>query len=246
MTSCGASRSTRNQRHTSVWCGPRGCHTAIVRGWRGNSAIFGKISPGAPISRPSSPRVRRRSSSQCAEIFGDDRRVLIGGRRRQILWQCVDDGLMATVGDRDMEFAAEQQFGHVAAAGARGSDAGEIDRAVADVVIAVAAEILRREFPVARDQPFLDAAEHLGLAFAPIAAVQDQIEIAGEIAEIFGKGWSRRIPGGPDRALVIAQLGYLDEAPLRAVERSNDRPRGNRARRRACRRCRSSSRDRGR
>ncbi len=117
-----------------------------------------------------------------------------------------------------MQFAAGQQFGHVAAAGARRPDAGEIDRAVADVVIAVAAEILGREFPIARDQPFLDAAQHLGLALAPVAAVEDQVEIAGEAAEIFGERRRGRVPGGPHAAFVDAELRHLDQAPLRAVE----------------------------
>src|SRR5580704_2530085 len=118
----------------------------------------------------------------------------------------------------NMQFAAEQQFGHVAAAGAAGTDAGEIDRAVADVVIAVAAEILRRELPVARDQPFLDAAEHLGLALAPVPAIELQIEKASGIAKIFEEGRRRRIPGRPHRALVTGQLRDLDETPLRAVQ----------------------------
>src|SRR5947209_15454940 len=57
------------------------------------------------------------------------------------------------------QFAAGQQLAHVAPTTARRPDAGEIDRAVADIVISVAAEILGRKFPVARDQPLLHAAE---------------------------------------------------------------------------------------
>ena len=114
--------------------------------------------------------------------------MLVGRRRRLVLRQHIDDRLVAAVGECDMQLAADQPLRHVAAAAAAGADAGEIDRAVADIVIAVAAEILRREFPVARDQPFLDAAEHLGLALAAVPAVEDQIEKAREIAEIFEKG----------------------------------------------------------
>ncbi len=144
--------------------------------------------------------------------------MLVGRRWRPVLRQYIDDRLMAAIGQADMQFATERQLAHVAAAGAGGADTGEIDRAVADVVVAVAAEILGWELPVARDQPFLDAAQHLGLTLAAVPAVEDQIEIAGETAEIFEKGRRLRIPGGPHRALVAAELRHLDETPLRAIE----------------------------
>src|SRR5439155_25625586 len=83
---------------------------------------------------------------------------------------------------------------------------------------AVAAEILRREFPVARDQPFLDAAQYFGAALAAVPAVEGEVEIAHEIAEIFEKGRRRRVPTGPHRALVEAQLWNLDQTPPRFVE----------------------------
>ncbi|HXC14552.1 MAG TPA: hypothetical protein VNV39_17165 [Stellaceae bacterium] len=89
---------------------------------------------------------------------------------------------------------------------------------MADIVIAVAAEILRREFPVARHAPFLDAAQDLRTTVAAVPAVEGLVEIVGKIAEIFGEGGGRRVPGGPDRALVVAKLRDLDETPLRPVE----------------------------
>src|SRR6059058_4037395 len=92
------------------------------------------------------------------------------------------------------------------------------DRAVADVVITVAAEILGRKLPVARHEPFLDAAQDFGAAVAAVPAVERLVEIAGEIAEILAQRRRRLVPGGPDRALVDADLRDLDEAPLRAVE----------------------------
>ena len=100
----------------------------------------------------------------------------------------------------------------------RWADADQIDRAVADVVIAVAAEILRREFPVARHAPFLDAAQDFGCRPRCRPSRRAEVEIARNVAEIFGKGRRRRVPGGPHRALVAAQLRHLDEAPLRPVE----------------------------
>src|SRR5438105_10887786 len=117
-----------------------------------------------------------------------------------------------------MQFAPGQQLAHVASTTTRGTDAGEVDRAVADIVIGVAAEILGREFPVARDQPFLHAAEYLGLALAPVPTIELQIEKACCFAEIFEKGRRRRIPCRPDRTLVHRELRHFDKAPLRAVE----------------------------
>ena len=96
------------------------------------------------------------------EIFGDDRGVLIGGRRRLLLGQHVDAGLVPALVEGDVQPPRHQPLLHVAAAAAAGPDADQIDRAVADVVVAVAAEILGREFPVAGHAPFLDAAQDLG------------------------------------------------------------------------------------
>ena len=92
---------------------------------------------------------------------------------------------MAAVGDADMQLAADVALAEIAAAPARRADAGEIDRAVADIVIGVAAEILGREFPVARHAPFLHAAQQFGLRLAPVPAVELQIEKPRERPEIF-------------------------------------------------------------
>src|ERR1700687_382928 len=100
----------------------------------------------------------------------------------------------------DLQAAGEQALPHVAAAAAARADPDQIDRAVADVVIAVAAEILGRELPVARHQPFLDAAQNLGAAVAAVPAVERLVEIPGEIAEIINKRRRRLVPGRPDRA----------------------------------------------
>src|SRR5207302_2315088 len=117
-----------------------------------------------------------------------------------------------------MQVEAGQQLAHVAPSAAGRADAGEVDRAVADIVVGVAAEILGRKFPVARDQPFLHAAEYLGLALAPVPTIELQIEKACCFAEIFEKGRRRRIPRRPDRALVHRELRHLDETPLLPVE----------------------------
>src|SRR5208282_1444576 len=89
---------------------------------------------------------------------------------------------------------------------------------MADIVVAVAAEVFGREFPIARDPPLLDSAEDFGAAFATVPAVQSQIEIANKVAEIFEKGRRLGVPAGPYCALVAAQLRDLDQPPLRFVE----------------------------
>src|SRR5712671_1434248 len=89
---------------------------------------------------------------------------------------------------------------------------------MADIVIAVAAEVFRREFPVARDQPFLHAGQDLAAALAAVPAIERQIEVAAEIAEIVEKRRRRLVPIRPDRALVGAELGDFDEAPARLIE----------------------------
>src|ERR1700730_5095587 len=152
------------------------------------------------------------------EIFGDYRGVLIGRRRRPVLGKKIDAGLVAPLIKRDLQPAGHQALLHVAAPAATGADADQIDRAMADIVVAVAAEILCREFPVARDPPFLDAAQYLGATLAAVPAVQGQIEISDEFAEIFEKGRRIGIPAGPDGALVAAELRDLDQSPLRFVE----------------------------
>ena len=67
-------------------------------------------------------------------------------------------------------------------------------------------------------QPLVHAADDLGAALAPVPAVEQQVEIELEIAEVFEEGRRRGVPGRPDRALVVRELGDLDEAPLRPVE----------------------------
>src|SRR5215468_7237487 len=125
---------------------------------------------------------------------------------------------MAALWKRDVQLTRHIELGHVTAATAGGPDTDEIDRAVTDVVIAVARKILGREFPVARHPPFLDAAQDLGAAVTAVPGLERQIDIRQEIAEIFKKGRGLRIPGGPYRALVLGQLRDLDETPGRAVQ----------------------------
>src|ERR1700730_2709841 len=152
------------------------------------------------------------------KIFRHHRGVLIGGRHRLVIGEQVNPGLVAAVIERDVQPARHQPLLQVAAAAAAGADADQIDRAVTDVVVAVAAEILGREFPVARDQPFLDAAQYFGAALAAIPAVESEIEIPDKIAEVLEKGRGRRVPAGPHRPLVEAELRDFDQTPLRFVE----------------------------
>jgi hypothetical protein len=152
------------------------------------------------------------------EITRHDRGVPIGGRRRFAFGQDIDAGLVAALRKADLQPPGHLPLARVAAAAARRADPDQIDRAVADVVIAVAAEILGREFPVARDQPFLHAADDFAAALAAVPAIERQVEIPEELAEIVEKRRRRRVPGRPHRSLVAAQLRDFDETPLRPVE----------------------------
>src|SRR4029077_8641548 len=79
------------------------------------------------------------------KIFGDPRGVLVGGRRRPVLWQHVDAGLVTALIEGDVETPRHLPLLHVAAAAATGANADQIHRAVTDIVIAVAAEIFGRK-----------------------------------------------------------------------------------------------------
>ena len=152
------------------------------------------------------------------EVCRDHRRVLIGRRGRLSARQHVDAGLVPAVGKAYLQPAGQHPLLQIAPAGAGGADPDQIDRAVADVVIAVAAEILGRKFPVARDQPFLHPGQHLAAALAAVPAVEREIEVRAEISEIVEERRRRRIPIRPHRPLVGAELRDLDKAPARLVE----------------------------
>jgi hypothetical protein len=108
------------------------------------------------------------------EIFGDHRRVLIGSARWAVFGQYVDAGLMTALWETDLQTAGHHPFLHIPASAAARTNAYHIYRPVADIVIAVPAEILRREFPVAGNHPFLDAADYLGAALTSVPGVQEK------------------------------------------------------------------------
>ena len=77
-------------------------------------------------------------------------------------------------------------------------------------MIGVAEEILGRELPVGGKHPFVHA-DHLGAAFAAVAAIQRLIEMDLGVAEIGDEIGRVLVPGRPDRALVVAELGDRDQ-----------------------------------
>src|SRR5262245_10197573 len=89
---------------------------------------------------------------------------------------------------------------------------------MADVMVAVAAKILCREFPVAGNEPLLDPTQHLGTPLTPIPGVQRQVQVAREVPQVFLQWRRRRIPGGPERPLVVCYLRHLHQAPFGLVE----------------------------
>src|SRR5690606_6105399 len=76
------------------------------------------------------------------------------------------DGAVAMGGECDADAVLGEIPAPLAAAGA---DAHQVDRTMADIVMAVADEILRGELPVAGYAPLLHAADHLRAAGAAVA-----------------------------------------------------------------------------
>jgi hypothetical protein len=104
-----------------------------------------------------------------------------------------------------------------ARAGVR-ADTDKIDRAMADVVIGVAHEVLRAELPIRRHDPFLNAAEDLRTTGAPVAAIEQNVELRTRFTEVPLERRRLRIPRREDRTLVVRQLRDFDQPPLRAIE----------------------------
>ena len=84
---------------------------------------------------------------------------------------------MAALWERDVQSRGPLPFLHVAPAAAAGALAHHVHGAVADVVVAVADEVLGRELPVAGDDPFFYSAEDFHLSASPVPGIQKEIEI---------------------------------------------------------------------
>src|SRR5215471_14588933 len=82
-------------------------------------------------------------------------------------------------------------------------------------MVGIPAEIFRREFPVARHDPFVHAAENLDAA---LAAIEEVVQIPGHLAEIFAQWRRLGIERGEEQPLVIVELRYRLEAPLVALQ----------------------------
>jgi hypothetical protein len=71
---------------------------------------------------------------------------------------------------------------------------------MARIVVGVAKEVLRGEFPIGGKDLFVNA-DNLIATFAPVATIQGLIQVILGVAEI-GKEIGRfRVPGRPDRSL---------------------------------------------
>ena len=81
-------------------------------------------------------------------------------------------------------------------------------------VIGVAAEIFRRELPVARHDPFMRA-DHLDPA---LAAVEERIEVPGHFAEVVAQWRRLRVEGGEQQSLVAVQLRNRHQTPVLALQ----------------------------
>ncbi len=193
-------------------------------------------------SRACSPSRRFRSSKQCRKYCSSDR--IVEERLDIFVVVRLDRAVDAVpFGKADPDVLRLFQFvvapALLAGGGAR-PDADQVDRAVARIVIGVAEEIFRRELPVGREHPFVDA-DHLGAALAAVAAIQRLVEMDFGVAEIGDEIGRVLVPGRPDRALVDCAA-----SPPRPASWPRGRARrrtasGTAARPAACRRwCRSS------
>src|SRR5712691_2889987 len=116
---------------------------------------------------------------------------------------------MAALGKTDLQPAGHQPLLHIPASAATRTNAHHVYRAVADVMVTVAAKVLRRELPIAGNEPLLDSAQHLSAPLTAIPGIQREVQVTSEIPKVFQKRRGRRIPGGPDGPFVAAQLGDL-------------------------------------
>src|SRR5215469_1174358 len=77
-------------------------------------------------------------------------------------------------------------------------------------VVAVAAKIFGRKFPVARHDPFVHAADDLDAA---LATVEERIQVPRHLAEILAQRRCLRVKGGEQQSLVAVELRHRGEAP---------------------------------
>src|SRR5438105_332692 len=78
-----------------------------------------------------------------------------------------------------------------------------------------AAEILGRELPIARHDPFVNAADHLDAALAP---VEEGVEVPAHLAEILAQGRRRRIEAREEEPFVLVELRDRHEAPALPIQ----------------------------
>src|SRR5206468_8652506 len=168
----------------------------------------------APVLAPPPPAV----FLAAPEVVRDDRRVLVRRRERRVVVSEERDHRVTELRERDVEPPRLVALLHVTAPLAARTDPDHVDRAVAHAVVAVAREVLGRELPVAGDEPLVDSADRLGPALAAVPRVEEEVEIELVAADVFRERWRRRVPGGPDRALVVLHPRDLDEPPPAPVE----------------------------
>ena len=73
-------------------------------------------------------------------------------------------------------------------------------------VVAVAAEVFRGGFPVGVDHPALRPADFC----AAFAAIEQDVQIPGHVAEILAQGWRVLVESGKDQPLVTIHLRHRD------------------------------------
>src|SRR5262245_7735994 len=78
-------------------------------------------------------------------------------------------------------------------------------------MVTIATEILGGEFPVAGDHPLVHPSDHLN---APLATIEEGIQIPGYVPEILQERRRCRVEGGKQQPLITVHLRHRDQTPM--------------------------------
>ena len=149
-----------------------------------------------------------------AKVFFHQGVVLIGGLIGCIQSLVVTDRSVSQVRESNIQPGGGSLLVGVPAAAPAWTDACNVHRTVADVVISVSGEVFRGKLPVTGHGPFLDAADDFRSAFIAVSGVQQQVQVDFHLAKVFRERRSVLVPGRPDCPLVVFQLGNLYQPPF--------------------------------
>ena len=153
-----------------------------------------------------------------AKVFLHQGVVLIRGLIGCIQRLVVTDRSVSQVGKSYVQPRGGGLLVGVPAAAPAWTDACNVHRTVADVVIGVTGEVFRGKLPVTGHGPFLDAADDFRSAFIAVSGVQQKVQVDFHLAKVFRERRSVFVPGRPDCTLVVFQLGDFYQAPFGLIQ----------------------------